>query len=126
MNFFKFNLNIASFLFLLTMFLFSSNLKEGFRTVTIFTTTTQQTTALYMSTKKGNSKRLTFIKDNIDDIQIQIAQGEGEHLDTLAHLYAIEDVAMWKNDLQENYSKIFAMNHVPQTAQLTKYLKGRK
>ena len=40
MNFFKFNLNIFTLLFLFTMFVFSSNLKEGFKTVTIFTTTT--------------------------------------------------------------------------------------
>ena len=122
MIFFKINLKITTLLLLFTIFLFSSN----FKNITAFTTTTQQTTALYMSTKKGNSKRLTFIKDNIDDIQIQIAQGDGEHLDTLAHLYAIEDIAIWKNDLQENYSKIFAMNYLPQTAQLARYLKVKK
>ena len=109
-------------IFLLSMFVVAGNIKESFEVVTLFSTTTHHTTALYMATVKMNSERLTFIRDNIDELQVEIAQGEGEYLNTLAHLYAIENIAEWKNGLQKEYSTIFVMNNIKHVSQLEKHL----
>ena len=54
------------------------------------------------------SKSLQFITDNRESLEIEVAKGEGEGLDTLATLYVeIEDKETWKLMLQENYAKIF-------------------
>jgi len=54
------------------------------------------------------SKSLQFIIDNRESLEIEVAKGEGEGLETLATLYVeIEDKEAWKLMLQENYAKIF-------------------
>ena len=46
-----------------------------------------------------------FINDNQETLQVEMAQGEGESLDTLATLYGIEDKEVWKSSLQEHYQE---------------------
>ena len=124
MSNFKFNLKIPSLLLvLLTLSVVAGDTKRNFKLLAFFSTTTQQTTSLSMSTKRIEAQRSAFIEDNIEEIQIEIAQGEGEYLNTLAHLYAVENVATWKNDLQKKYLDIFAVNNIKPLIQLEKHLK---
>ena len=123
MSNFKFNLKIPSLLVLLTLSVVAGDTKKNLKLLAFFSTTTQQTTSLSMSTKRIEAQRSAFIEDNIEEIQIEIAQGEGEYLNTLAHLYAVENVATWKNDLQKKYLEIFAVNHIKPLIQLEKHLK---
>ena len=124
MSNFKFNLKIPSLLLvLLTLSVVAGDTKKNLKLLAFFSTTTQQTTSLSMSTKRIEAQRSAFIEDNIEEIQIEIAQGEGEYLNTLAHLYAVENVATWKNDLQKKYLDIFAVNNIKPLIQLEKHLK---
>lgn len=123
MSNFKFNLKIPSLLVLLTLSVVAGDTKKNLKLLAFFSTTTQQTTSLSMSTKRIEAQRSAFIEDNIEEIQIEIAQGEGEYLNTLAHLYAVENVATWKNDLQKKYLEIFAVNNIKPLIQLEKHLK---
>jgi len=53
------------------------------------------------------TRKKDFIKANYVQIQIDIANGDGEHLDTLASFYNIKDIPAWKAYLQKNYTSIF-------------------
>ncbi len=59
--------------------------------------------------KKSNKKASVekYIKENLQDLEIDIASGAGERLDTLATFYEIEDLDTWKIQLQKNYANIF-------------------
>ena len=62
------------------------------------------------SKKPQMPKSLQFIKDNREVLEVEVAKGEGETLDTLATLYDEvneENKEMWKSKLQENYEQIF-------------------
>jgi len=62
------------------------------------------------SKKPQISKSLQFINDNREVLEVEVAKGEGETLDTLATLYdelKEEDKEAWKLKLQENYEEIF-------------------
>jgi len=62
------------------------------------------------SKKPQISKSLEFIMNNRESLEVEVAKGEGETLDTLATLYVEvkeEDKEAWKLRLQENYEEIF-------------------
>jgi len=69
----------------------------------------------YLSTPSNSkqyqpSKSLQFIIDNREALEVEVAKGEGETLDTLATLYdevKEENKEAWKSKLQENYEQIF-------------------
>jgi len=68
---------------------------------------------VYDSKKPQPSKSLQFIIDNRETLEVEVAKGEGETLDTLATLYhkvKEEDQGTWKLKLQENYEQIFHPN----------------
>ena len=48
-----------------------------------------------------------FMNENFDVLKEEIAQGEGEYLDTLALLYEVEDATLWKKHLQRDFSEIY-------------------
>jgi len=63
------------------------------------------------SKKLQMSKSLHFIMDNREVLEVEVAKGEGETLDTLATLYdELNDKETWKSKLQENYEEIFHPN----------------
>ena len=81
-----------------------------------FLTTTAPTSYTTDSLTPSNSKQyqpsksLQFIIDNREALEVEVAKGEGETLDTLATLYdelKEEDKEAWKLRLQENYEQIF-------------------
>jgi len=55
------------------------------------------------------SSKVRFIKNNLEDLKIQIRQGKGAKLDALSKLYPVMDLSSWRMLLQKNYAKIF--NH---------------
>jgi hypothetical protein len=62
------------------------------------------------SKKPQLSKSLQFIMDNREELELEVAKGEGERVDTLVMLYkeiSEKDKEAWKLMLQENYAKIF-------------------
>jgi len=84
----------------------------------LFTTYAPTDYSTYISrpsdTKKHQvSKSLQFIMDNQETLELEVAKGDGETLDTLAILYVElkkEDKEAWKLRLQENYEEIFHPN----------------
>ena len=48
-----------------------------------------------------------FMSENFDILKEEIAQGDGEYLYTLALLYEVENVTLWKENLQNNFSEIY-------------------
>lgn len=55
-----------------------------------------------------DSRTQEFVAANMDALSKEIAQGKGEHLDTLAELLNIEDKEGFKVALQDNYNKLYA------------------
>ena len=79
-----------------------------------FTTYAPTAYSTYLSTPSNSkkyqpSKSLQFIMDNREVLEVEVAKGEGETLDTLATLYELkeEDQEAWKLKLQENHEQIF-------------------
>jgi len=81
----------------------------------LFTTAAPTEYSSYLS-EPSNSKKLQFpkslefIMNNREALEVEVAKGEGETLDTLATLYEElkeEDKEAWKLKLQENYEPIF-------------------
>jgi len=58
-------------------------------------------------TEKRKAKLMKFVDDNLEQLQIDIAQGEGETLDTFGSFYKIADMNAWRETLQESYGVIF-------------------
>jgi len=54
-----------------------------------------------------DSRTQEFVASNMDALSTQIAQGKGEHLDTLVELLAVNDKEAFKVALQENYTKLY-------------------
>ena len=48
-----------------------------------------------------------FMNENFDSLKEEIAKGEGEYLDTLALLYEVENITLWKDSLQNNFEEIY-------------------
>ena len=59
------------------------------------------------------SETFEFVQNNREALQVQVSQGDGEALDTLATIYNtmdkkyVKDIHKWKKKLQENYDEIF-------------------
>jgi len=56
---------------------------------------------------KRRQKIKKFIIENFDFLKVQIAKGEGEHLDTLGLLYELENVNLWEKRLQSSFEDIY-------------------
>ncbi|MCX2717390.1 DUF3015 family protein [Helicobacter sp. MIT 21-1697] len=55
-----------------------------------------------------DSRTQEFVAANMDALSQEIAQGRGEHLDTLVELLNVADKDAFKIALQENYNKLYA------------------
>ena len=55
-----------------------------------------------------DSRTKEFVASNMDALSQEIAQGRGEHLDTLVELLNVSDKEAFKVALQENYNKLYA------------------
>ena len=67
-------------------------------------------TVQYLHPLPGVKRRLKiekFMNENFDVLKKEIAQGDGEYLDTLALLYEVEDATLWKKHLQRDFSEIY-------------------
>ena len=53
-----------------------------------------------------------FIAENMDSLAKDIAIGEGEYLDTLTDILAVEDKVAFKTTLHENFSNIYTSSKV--------------
>lgn len=62
-----------------------------------------------------DSRTQEFVSSNMDAISQEIAQGKGEHLDTLAELLNIPDKEAFGLALQASYNKLYT-NHNTQSA----------
>lgn len=96
--------------------LFSHGLEWWMVPFAITSSPTLSTTAhLDKKKPKGySSETFEFVKNNRETLQVQVAQGDGEALDTLASIYRkmdekkyVKDIDKWKKELQKNYDKIF-------------------
>lgn len=47
------------------------------------------------------------MNENFESLKEEIAKGEGEHLDTLAVLYEVENTNSWREYLQSNFEEIY-------------------
>jgi hypothetical protein len=56
---------------------------------------------------KKLTKNESFVKENFEEIQIDIVKGGGEYLDALASLYKIKNIEVWTAYLQKNYISLF-------------------
>lgn len=55
-----------------------------------------------------DSRTQEFVASNMDALSQEIAQGRGEHLDTLVELLNVSNKEAFKVALQENYNKLYA------------------
>ncbi len=62
--------------------------------------------------EKKKAKLMKFVDDNLEELQIEIAKGEGENMDTFASFYNIADMKAWRETLQESYESIFFIGKV--------------
>ncbi len=65
----------------------------------------------------SNDKINIFVADNMDVLAMDIAQGQGESLETLATLLKVEDKATFATKLQANFDKIYT-NEAVSSAQV--------
>jgi len=64
-------------------------------------------------TKIANNQKLEkFVKENIDQITMDAARGNGESIKTLAKLMNIKNETAFAKKLQQNFDKIFASENV--------------
>lgn len=55
-----------------------------------------------------NEKANKFIADNMDQLAVDIAKGNGESIDTLASLLEVKDVVSFKTELQSSFDEIYS------------------
>jgi len=53
-----------------------------------------------------------YIAENMDALAVDIAKGEGEYLDTLAHIMKVENKEAFKSLMHRNFDKIYASENV--------------
>ena len=53
-----------------------------------------------------------YIAENMDSLANDIAKGDGEYLDTLAHLMKVENKDAFKSTLHNNFNKIYTSKDV--------------
>ena len=54
-----------------------------------------------------NERAAEFVASNMDQLAKEVAMGQGESVDTLAELLAVEDKAAFASSLQANYLAIY-------------------
>jgi len=74
--------------------------------------TYDMTTRTKTPAEKRKAKLMKFVDDNLEQLQIEIAKGEGETMDTFASFYQIADMKAWREMLQESYEMIFFIANV--------------
>ena len=60
----------------------------------------------------SNEKVNTFVANNMDALAIDISNGEGESIDTLATLLDIKDKTAFRTTLQNNFATIYSSSDV--------------
>ena len=60
----------------------------------------------------SNDKATKFVEDNMDSLAMDISNGQGESLDTLASLLKVEDKAAFSAKLQNNFGTIYSSTDV--------------
>jgi hypothetical protein len=63
--------------------------------------------------EKRKAKLMKFVDENLEQLQIEAAKGEGETLDTFASFYKIADMKAWRETVQESYEPIFFIGKTP-------------
>ena len=53
-----------------------------------------------------------YVAENMDSLATDIAKGDGEYLDTLAHLMKVQDRDSFKDKLHQNFNKIYTSKDV--------------
>jgi len=53
-----------------------------------------------------------YVAQNMDSLANDIAKGDGEYLDTLAHLMKVENKNSFKDSLHKNFNKIYSSKDV--------------
>ena len=53
-----------------------------------------------------------YVAENMDSLANDIAKGDGEYLDTLAHLMKVENKDAFKDKLHKNFNKIYTSKDV--------------
>ncbi len=77
------------------------------------------------SKKTKISKSLQFIMDNREELELEVAKGDGEKLDAIATFYPEineKNKEIWKSRLQKHYEKIFTINKVATTDEYVDYM----
>lgn len=114
-----------SFFFVVTLFLCSScyafnweKCDKKMRSVSpfgFFISTSSYVTSTGDCSMIGNNShnRKVFITQNIDRLQIDIARGDGEYLQTLAELYSCpeDNYSTFGHELKSHYEIIFNQSH---------------
>ena len=59
-----------------------------------------------------NERAEEFVASNMDQLAKEIAMGQGESVDTLAELLAVEDKEAFASALQANYNSIYSADNV--------------
>lgn len=59
-----------------------------------------------------NERAQEFVASNMDQLAKEIAQGQGESVDTLSELLAVEDKEAFASALQTNYKSIYTSENV--------------
>jgi len=72
---------------------------------TVYVSNTSSHSKTPREQKKATAQK--FIEENRESLEMEVAQGEGEKLDTLATLYDVKEKSQWKKSLQKNYKEIF-------------------
>jgi len=66
--------------------------------------------------KEGSTVGMTLVKQyvaqNMDNLASDIAKGEGEYVETLAHLMKVNDRANFKLTLKNNFNKIYTSESI--------------
>jgi len=78
--------------------------------------TYDMTTRTKTPAEKRKAKLMKFVDDNFEELQVDIAKGEGETMDTFASFYKIADMKVWRETLQTSYQSIFFMGKVAKSS----------
>ncbi len=108
-------------LLVVTMFAYSSLLAHGMPNtpfgISSFVTSipsfyTYEISRAKTPEEKRKAKLMKFVDENLEKLQVDIAKGEGETLDTYGSFYKIADMKAWRETLQESYEPIFFIGKV--------------
>lgn len=54
----------------------------------------------------------SFVAENMDNLAIDIARGDGQYLDALAHLMEVSNKDSFKNILKNNFNLIYPTKEI--------------